>query len=200
MADNYLCDSCNKEFPTNAAVDGYVKGYSRGFLCPHCDANLEEADQSDDVWNLKYGYLYMFIMTALLWFGGDGLITVIVSNNDFINEILGMLAVIAVYTLLFLFVNIKELAKKRTESTDNICWAEIDPVRVSIGMCYLQFVGYYGDWLNQFLVMKSSFYGGECDWDCSARYNFIFNIRTSNIDYSLGCVLLRLRYSQVVCF
>lgn len=59
----------------------------------------------------------MFIMTALLWFCGDGLITVTVSNNDFINEIL---AVIAVYTLLFLFVNIKELAKKRTESTDNI--------------------------------------------------------------------------------
>lgn len=62
----------------------------------------------------------MFIMTALLWFGGDGLITITVSNNDFINEILGMLAVIAVYTLLFLFVNIKELAKKRTERTDNI--------------------------------------------------------------------------------
>jgi DNA-directed RNA polymerase subunit RPC12/RpoP len=114
MADNYLCYLCNKEFPTNAAVDGYEKDFSRGFLCPYCDANLEEADQSDDVWNLKYGYLYMFIMTALLWFGGDGLITVTVTDNEFINETLGMLAVISVPSIFFFLVNIKELTKKRT--------------------------------------------------------------------------------------
>jgi hypothetical protein len=120
MADNYLCYSCNKEFPTNAAVDGYAKGYSRGFLCPYCEANLEEADQSDDVWNLKYGYLYMFIMTALLWFGGDGLITVTVTDNKFINDIIGGLVIVAIPSILFFLVNIKELTKKRTVYTRRI--------------------------------------------------------------------------------
>jgi hypothetical protein len=36
MADNYLCYLCNKEFPTNAAVDGYAKGYSRGLSLSVC--------------------------------------------------------------------------------------------------------------------------------------------------------------------
>ena len=120
MADNYLCYSCNKKFPTNAAIDGYEKGYSRGFLCPHCDANLEEADQSDDVWNLKYGYLYMFIMCGLLWFGSDGLITITVMNSEIANEILGIIVVVAIPTALLVLVNIKTLIKKRTVYTRKV--------------------------------------------------------------------------------
>lgn len=37
----YLCCACNKQFPSTDAIDGFDQGYPRGFLCPHCRANLD---------------------------------------------------------------------------------------------------------------------------------------------------------------
>ena len=37
----YLCCACNKRFPSTEAIDGFAQGYRRGFLCPHCQTNLD---------------------------------------------------------------------------------------------------------------------------------------------------------------
>lgn len=39
----YLCCQCRQEFPSKVAIDGFPRGYTKGFLCPHCDSNIEDA-------------------------------------------------------------------------------------------------------------------------------------------------------------
>ena len=37
----YACCVCGHEFRSNDAVDGFCKGYAKGFLCPACGANID---------------------------------------------------------------------------------------------------------------------------------------------------------------
>jgi hypothetical protein len=38
----YRCCECGFVFPCRKAVDAYDEGIKRGFLCPSCDANIQE--------------------------------------------------------------------------------------------------------------------------------------------------------------
>lgn len=38
----YECCQCKKDFPSEAAIDGFKEGYRVGFLCPLCGANIQD--------------------------------------------------------------------------------------------------------------------------------------------------------------
>ncbi len=56
----YKCCNCDGLFPTKEAIDGYKQGYTKGFLCPLCNANII----SD---RFKYGHIYSgWVINVLL--------------------------------------------------------------------------------------------------------------------------------------
>ncbi len=42
----YLCCYCSKTFDAYDAIDGYEHGYKKGFLCSHCNKNIDENRES----------------------------------------------------------------------------------------------------------------------------------------------------------
>lgn len=42
----YSCCHCSKAFDVHDAIDGYEHGYKNGFLCPHCNENIDENRES----------------------------------------------------------------------------------------------------------------------------------------------------------
>lgn len=43
---NYLCCYCSKLFDVYNAIDGHKHGFKKGFLCPHCNENIDEDRES----------------------------------------------------------------------------------------------------------------------------------------------------------
>jgi len=43
---NYLCCYCSKLFDVHDAIDGHKHGFKKGFLCPHCNENIDENRES----------------------------------------------------------------------------------------------------------------------------------------------------------
>lgn len=50
----YECCECKRDFPAEAAVDGFKEGYRVGFLCPLCGVNLQD-NLVDTHWLLREG-------------------------------------------------------------------------------------------------------------------------------------------------
>ena len=42
----YECCYCSHIFSVTEAIDGYEFGFSKGFLCPHCNKNIDEDRES----------------------------------------------------------------------------------------------------------------------------------------------------------
>jgi hypothetical protein len=64
----YLCCNCEKESPSNQAVDGFRSGYVNGFLCPHCDSNIQEAPLTLASANVVFGKA-KYLALAFAFFG-----------------------------------------------------------------------------------------------------------------------------------
>ncbi|SDW38431.1 hypothetical protein [Marinobacter mobilis] len=120
MSEKYLCASCGQLFPTGDAVDGFTQGYRKGFLCPFCHANLEEAGESDDIVHLRFGLAYMIALAVVVWLGQIDSFQLQIGKQGLINEILTVGVLAAVPTVPFLILNRKAVWGSRTVFTRNI--------------------------------------------------------------------------------
>ena len=111
--DRYRCQRCNKTFLTSEAIDGFKQGFTQGFLCPHCQCNLIEAGESNDILRLEYGFSYVILM-LLLWLVVDQhYIAYTWPVADFINDLVTMAVAMCLPTLSFVLVNRKSLFSPR---------------------------------------------------------------------------------------
>lgn len=127
MKEHYLCASCGQSFPTGDAVDGFAQGYRKGFLCPLCNANLEETGESDDILHLRFGLSYLVTMVLVIWLGQLESIQLPIGGNGYVNDVLTVALLAAVPTVAFLMVNWRALFESRTVFTRKIRLERIAP-------------------------------------------------------------------------
>lgn len=113
MRERYCCQVCMKLFPVGEAIDGYGSGVKRGFLCPHCNSNLIEAGESDDILNLEYGFTFMALNVLLTWLVFNEVISFALLENSLANELLNLLVVLFLPALFFVVINRDVLFKPR---------------------------------------------------------------------------------------
>lgn len=117
MLDHYLCAKCRQTFAVTQAIDGYQQGYKTGFLCPHCNANLQEVGESDDVFHLRYGISYLALIALLGWLVDTSELSFNLTSSELGNSVLDFLIVLLVPTCVFVYINRGLLFSPRTVFT-----------------------------------------------------------------------------------
>ena len=120
MREYYQCAACRKAFAVGEEIDGYPEGFPTGFLCPHCRTNLVEAQASDDLISLRFGWLYMGVAILLGLLARSWPPLWQVSDHALINEILSYLAYLLVPSILLWVANRDRLGKPRVVYTRRV--------------------------------------------------------------------------------
>ncbi len=120
MIECYQCAACQRYFLTKEAVDGFQEGYSRGFLCPHCGTNLEEAGESDSMRNLEYGILYSLFLLVVLVIMNFGAVQLTLTYDPVIDGLATFGAMIFLPTLVFAWINRRVLMGARVVFTRRV--------------------------------------------------------------------------------
>jgi hypothetical protein len=95
-------------FPIKEAVDGYSKGFRKGFLCPHCRINLEETgDSNKDITNLRFGFTYLALCIFSYTIVNEGWVVLTLFRYEIANLIVTFLVVLGVPTIALLYINRK---------------------------------------------------------------------------------------------
>lgn len=117
VGSSYRCTSCQAEFSTREAIDGFPLGYSRGFVCPYCRANLVEDGESDDILHLRWGVSYTMVMVVVLLCVNLEVVEIGVFGHDLWDGLATLVALGALPSAAFVWVNWRRLVGKRVVFT-----------------------------------------------------------------------------------
>ncbi len=88
----YECCQCKKDFPVEAAIDGFKEGYRVGFLCPLCGANVQDnLTDTHRIYREGRGYI-----AALAFFGFVGITALRIGDDVSWPYIVAFVAALAV--------------------------------------------------------------------------------------------------------
>ena len=121
MAEVYQCAFCGKCFPVKKAIDGYSKGFRKGFLCPLCGINIEEIGESNkDLTNLRFGYTYLALTIGAYIIVNERWLMLNTFKHELVNLIFTVFVVLIIPTLALIYLNRKILFGETIISTKRI--------------------------------------------------------------------------------
>lgn len=121
MSETYQCAFCGKCFPVSEAIDGFSKGYRKGFLCPLCGINIEETGESNkDIISLRFGYTYLALNICAYIVVNEGWFSPSPFKYELANLIFSVLVVLSFPTTAFIYINRNTLFGKTIINTKRI--------------------------------------------------------------------------------
>lgn len=121
MSEIYQCVFCGNCFPVSEAIDGFSKGYCKGFLCPVCGINIEETEESNkDITSLRFGYTYLALNIFAYIAVNEGWFSLGLFKYELANLIFSILVVLSFPTAVFIYINRNTLFGKTIINTRRI--------------------------------------------------------------------------------
>lgn len=106
MSEVYQCAFCGKCFSVKEAIDGFSKGFRKGFLCPLCGINIEETGESNkDITSLRFGYTYLALNICAYIVLNEGWLSLSLFKYELANLIFSFLVVVSIPTIFFISLN-----------------------------------------------------------------------------------------------